>query len=44
MSVKWQPVRSLLTGNQLAAEVEEEIAGLREQIKTLEARVAGLLA
>ena len=44
VSIAFEPIRSKLTGNQLAAEVEEEIAGLLKEIASVEKRVAELLA
>ena len=44
ISVTWEPIRSKLSGNELAAEVENAIVGLRQELARAESRLAGLLA
>jgi hypothetical protein len=42
--VEWEPIRSKLTGLELAAEVEASIAPLRQELASTESRIASLLA
>ena len=44
ISVSWEPLRSKLTGSQLAAEVETSIAPLRQEVANAETRIEELLA
>jgi hypothetical protein len=43
VEIEWQPIRSKLTGNQLAAEIENSIVELRQQLASTESRIEGLL-
>jgi hypothetical protein len=44
IEIEWEPVRSRLTGGELAAEVEASIVGLRQELASTENRIAELLA
>ena len=44
VEVVWEPIRSKLTGLELAAEVESSIAPLRQEVANTENRIAELLA
>ena len=42
--IEWEPIRSKLTGLELAAEVEASIGPLRQELASTETRIASLLA
>jgi DNA repair exonuclease SbcCD ATPase subunit len=42
--IEWEPIRSKLTGLELAAEVEASIGPLRQELASTESRIASLLA
>ena len=42
--IEWEPLRSKLTGLELAAELESSIAPLRQEVANTETRIAELLA
>ena len=42
--IAWEPIRSKLTGLELAAEIESSIAPLRQEVAHTENRIAELLA
>lgn len=42
--IEWEPIRSALTGAELAAKVEATIVPLREQVASLETQIRELLA
>ena len=44
IEVAWQPIRSVLTGLELAAEIESSIAPLRQEVAHTENRIAELMA
>ena len=44
IEVEWQPIRSVKTGNQLAAELDASIEPLRAELTRTEATVSRLLA
>jgi hypothetical protein len=44
IEIEWEPVRSRLTGLELAAEIESSIAPLRQEVAHTENRIAELLA
>jgi hypothetical protein len=43
VEIEWEPIRSRLAGNQLAAEVENAIVPLRQVLASTESRIAELL-
>ena len=44
IEIEWEPVRSKLTGKDLAATIESDIVPLRKQLASTESRIAELLA
>jgi hypothetical protein len=44
IEIEWEPVRSRLTGKELAATIESSIVGLRQELASTESRIAELLA
>ena len=44
IEIEWEPIRSKLTGLELAAEIESSIAPLRQEVANTENRIAELLA
>jgi hypothetical protein len=44
IEIEWEPVRSKLTGKELAATIESEIVALRQELANTESRIAALLA
>jgi hypothetical protein len=44
IEIEWEPVRSKLTGKELAATIESSIVGLRQELASTESRIAELLA
>ena len=44
VTIAWEPIRSKLTGLELAAEIESSIAPLRQELANTENRIAELLA
>jgi hypothetical protein len=44
IEIAWEPIRSKLTGLELAAEIESSIAPLRQEVANTESRIAELLA
>jgi hypothetical protein len=44
IEVEWQPIRSVRTGNELAAQLEASIEPLRQEVVSTESRIAELMA
>ena len=44
IEIEWEPVRSRLTGKELAATHESSIVGLRQELASTESKIAELLA
>jgi hypothetical protein len=44
IEIEWEPLRSKLTGLELAAEMESSIAPLRQEVASTESRIAELMA
>jgi hypothetical protein len=44
VEVVWEPIRSKLTGLELAAEIESSIAPMRQEVANTENRIAELMA
>jgi hypothetical protein len=44
VEIQWEPLRSILSGSELAAEVEATIGPLRQELARTEGRIAELLA